>query len=205
MGVRNKSQFFSLPDLFFLQSAVQIIEDRTLGLTPQRSDQQIFRSVSGKTVDDKVRAQLCKTAHHQCKIGVPVQHLKASFPVFFREIRMLQNVKKLKLDSADGHAVQIAHGIQHHFLRFKRKSENRVDDDRNPPPVQFLQSCLKTGKRVSAPDISGGGCMDRLKPQFDPDRFLAIQPFQKFQHIGAQAVRPRRHRQNDNLRIRQCL
>ena len=57
MGVRNKSQFFSLPDLFFLQSAVQIIEDRALGLTPQRSDQQIFRSVSGKTVDDKVRAQ----------------------------------------------------------------------------------------------------------------------------------------------------
>ena len=110
-------------------------------------------------------------------------------------------MEQLELDATDGIPVQAAHGLKNHFLRLKRQTEDRMDDDRNLPPVQFLKCRLKTGERISPSDIAGSGFMDRLKSQLHPDRFLAVQPFQQFQNIRFQTVRPCGNGKHHYLRV----
>ena len=85
-------------------------------------------------------------------------------------------MKELQFDPGDGLCVEIIHGLQYVLVGFTGQPQDRMDNDRQPSFVQPQCGVLKTGKRISAPDIPGSPFMDGLEAQLHLDRFAAVQP-----------------------------
>ena len=65
-----------------------------------------------------------------------------------------------------------------------------MNDHFQIPFPEISHTFLKTGEGISTADIPGGFLMDSLKTKLHPYRFLAVQSFQKIQHIRSQTIRP---------------
>lgn len=75
---------------------MQVVEYRTFGAAPERRDQKIFRSVTGHTVDDKIRGKMIQTGDQKIEIFFPGERLKLSGKIIIGKIRAFEYVKQLQ-------------------------------------------------------------------------------------------------------------
>lgn len=83
-------------------------------------------------------------------------------------------MKELKFDAGYGGIVEIIDRLQHHSLGFAGKPKNHMGYNGYSKEMQLPYCMGKTMQGISASDIIRRFLMDRLQPQFNPDKFFRI-------------------------------
>lgn len=191
---------FALPGIPLPEFPVNGIQHVAFGGAPERGNEQVFGTIAGKTVDDQIRAADFQTGNNVIRVFFQGQGAETCLPVDIRQIRTLQHMEKLELDSVCAGVVYIADRFQHIFLCFAGKTQNHMDYGFQMPFFQILYGPVKAGEIVAPPDEGRRLFPGGLEAQLYPDRFLTVQLFQKIQNLGTQAVRAGGNGENGNFR-----
>lgn len=142
---------------------MDLIEDRALPAAPERCDEKLFWTVSGEAVDRDLWGKFLDTADHQIHILFLRKNRKAGIFIPGCQIGSLQNMEKLQFDPLDILMIEITDRGKNILLRLSRKTQDRMDDNRNPAIPKFPDGLFKAGKRIAPADKSCCPFMDGLQ------------------------------------------
>lgn len=123
---------FSLRHTVPLKGTVDCVEDLLLVRAPEWCNQLTLGSIPGQPVDHHVGRDGLDAALQHADILFQCQNRKQSLPLILRQIRPLQHMQKLELDSLCAALPDGSGCFCHHFRRFVRQTEDHVDDHLDP-------------------------------------------------------------------------
>ena len=135
---------------------MDLVQYSSFACAPKWCNKQIFWTVTGEPVDDKLRRELFNAADQQRDIFLHGHNREWLCFVKQAQIGTLQYVEQLQLDALDIKRIKVTAGLQHLFLRFSGQTEDDMSDNLDADGAKRRDSLFETGERITAADKTCG-------------------------------------------------